>query len=311
LLTLKGHFYSVDSVAFSPDGRRIVTGSNDAAKVWETHNGKELFTLNVGRNVISVAFSPDGRRIATGSADATVKVWDADSGKELLALNAASSVNSVAFSPDGRRIVTGSTDAITKVWDVQSAEELLTFKGHSSSVMSVAFSLDGRRIVTGSTDTTAKVWNVADTPSPSVSPNDTGAQNLTKVFVKKYSFSVLLPTELFPDAAAKLADANTDRVVSVNGCFRVAFNVLSTPVKEAYDNCLAEFRKKGNHITIDYKVLKDTWFVVSGDSDTTGYYTKGVKRGDNVIVMQLEYTGSACNLPDAMLTEISRKFDGN
>jgi len=122
---------------------------------------------------------------------------------------------------------------------------------------------------------------------------------------------VLLPTELFPDAAAKLADSNTDRLVSVNGCFRAAFNVLSGPVKKVYDNWIAEFRKKANHTTIDYKVLKDTWFVVSGDSDTTGYYIKGVKRGDNVIVMELEYTGSACNIPDAMLTEISRKFDGN
>jgi len=147
--------------------------------------------------------------------------------------------------------------------------------------------------------------------SPSASPNDTGVQKLTKVFVKKYGFSVLLPTEFFPDSALQFADANADRLVSVNGCFRVAFNVLSGPVKKAYDNCIAEFRNKANHTTIDYKVLKDTWFVVSGDSDTTGYYTKGVKRGDNVIVMELEYTGSACNIPDAMLTEISRKFDGN
>ncbi len=123
---------------------------------------------------------------------------------------------------------------------------------------------------------------------------------------------MLLPTELFPDAATKLADANTDRLVSVNGCFRVAFSVLSGPVKKAYENCIAEFRSEVNHRTVDYKVLKDTWFVVSGDSDTTGYYTKGVKRGDNVVVMELEYTGlSACNIPDAVLTEISRKFDGN
>ena len=80
--------------------------------------------------------------------------------------------------------------------------------------------------------------------SSSASPNDTGAQKLTKVFVKKYGFSVLLPTEFFPDAALQLADVNTDWLVSVNGCFRVAFNVLSGSVKKAYDNCIAEFRKK-------------------------------------------------------------------
>ena len=59
------------------------------------------------------------------------------------------------------------------------------------------------------------------------------------------------------------------------------------------------------------KVLKESWFVVSGESDTSGYYTKGVKRGGDVIVMQLEYTGDVCNITDAILTEMSRKFDGN
>jgi hypothetical protein len=85
---------------------------------------------------------------------------------------------------------------------------------------------------------------------------------------------------------------------------------LAGPVKKVYDDCIAEFRKKANHITIDYKVLKDPWFVVSGDSDTH-YYTKGVKRGNNVILMELECKGDACsNIADAMLTEISRGFDG-
>ena len=151
---------------------------------------------------------------------------------------------------------------------------------------------------------------VAASSIPNVPADRSDTQKLTKVFVRKYGFSVLLPTELFPDAATKLTDANADQLVSVNGCFRVAFKVLPDPVNKAYDNCIAEFHKKANHTTIDYKVQKGSWFVVSGDSDTTGYYTKGVKRGDNVIVMELEYTGDACNIPDAMLTEISRKFDG-
>jgi hypothetical protein len=86
---------------------------------------------------------------------------------------------------------------------------------------------------------------------------------------------------------------------------------LSSSAKKAYDNCIAELRKKADHRTIDYKVLKESWFVVSGESDTSGYYTKGVKRGGDVIVMQLEYTGDVCNITDAILTEMSRKFDGN
>jgi hypothetical protein len=62
--------------------------------------------------------------------------------------------------------------------------------------------------------------------------------------------------------------------------------------------------------TIDYKVLKDSWFVVSGDSKTTGYYTKGVRRRSDVLLLELQYDGAACNIPEEMLTEMSRKFDG-
>lgn len=80
LLTLKGHTDPVYSVAYSPDGKRVVTGSYDkTAKVWDAQTGKELLTLNGHMNwVSSVAFSPDGRRIVTGSRDDTAKIWLAD-----------------------------------------------------------------------------------------------------------------------------------------------------------------------------------------------------------------------------------------
>ena len=164
LKTLRGHLGPVHSAAFSPDGQRIVTGSEDqTAKVWDAASGQELLTLKGhGSAVWSVAFSPDGQRIVTGSADQTAKVWDAASGKELLTLKGhGSRVWSVAFSPDGQRIVTGSGDQTAKVWDAASGKELLTLKGHGSAVRSVAFSPDGQRIVTGSEDQTAKVWDAA------------------------------------------------------------------------------------------------------------------------------------------------------
>ena len=85
LLTLEGQNDSVWSVAFSPDGRRIVTGSgNRAAKVWEAASGRELLTIK-GHNsaVASVAFSPDGQRILTGSADGTARVWEAARKEEI------------------------------------------------------------------------------------------------------------------------------------------------------------------------------------------------------------------------------------
>ena len=110
-----------------------------------------------------MAFSPDGRRIVSGSEDQTLKVWDAETGQETLTLKGhTGSVYSVAFSPDGRRIVSGSQDGTLKVWDAETGQETLTLKGHTGAgVTSVAFSPDGRRIVSGSNDMTLKVWDAA------------------------------------------------------------------------------------------------------------------------------------------------------
>jgi hypothetical protein len=158
---IDGHANAVYSVAFSPDGQRIVTGSEDkTAKMWDIQMGKELqaFKGHAGP-VFSVAFSPDGHRIVTGSGDKTAKLWDVPSGKELQTFKGHEGlVSAVALSPDGRRIVTGSTDKTAKLWDVQAGKELLTFKGHALTVKSVVFSSDGKRIVTGSNDQSAMIW---------------------------------------------------------------------------------------------------------------------------------------------------------
>jgi len=164
LKTLRGHLDIVRSVAFSPDGQRIVTGSGDqTAKVWEAASGREMLALKGHSAAISsVAVSPDGQRIVTGSFDRTAKVWEAASGRDLLTLKGHSDrIHSVAFSLDGQRIVTGSLDRTAKVWEAASGRELLTHQGHSSGINSGAFSPDGQRIVTGSDDQTAKVWEAA------------------------------------------------------------------------------------------------------------------------------------------------------
>ena len=82
-----------------------------------------------------MSFSPDGTRIVTGSEDKTAKVWDARTGTPLLDLKGhTGEVVSVSFSPDGTRIVTGSDDKTAKVWDARTGTPLLDLKGHTSSV---------------------------------------------------------------------------------------------------------------------------------------------------------------------------------
>ncbi len=112
-------------------------------------------------NMNSVQFSPDGERIVTGSFDKTARVWEAQSGKLLVALQGHESrVNSAQFSPDGERIVTGSFDKTARVWEAQSGKLLATLQGHESLVVGAQFSPNGQRIVTTSEDKTARVWTI-------------------------------------------------------------------------------------------------------------------------------------------------------
>jgi len=110
-------------------------------------------------SVTAVAYSPDGSRIVSGSDDNTLKIWDASSGKQLATLSGhTSSVDAVAYSPDGSRIVSGSYDNRLKIWDANSGKLLSSLEAHTASVRAVAFSPSGHLIYSGSDDRTIKVW---------------------------------------------------------------------------------------------------------------------------------------------------------
>jgi WD40 repeat protein len=119
LVTLAGHTSEVNAAAFSPDGKRVVTASEDnTARVWDATTGIPVTApLEHQSAVTAAAFSLDGTRVVTASADNTARVWDATTGKPVTApLEHQGPVWTAAFSPDGTRVVTASYDQTARVW---------------------------------------------------------------------------------------------------------------------------------------------------------------------------------------------------
>jgi GTPase SAR1 family protein len=152
------------SVAWSPDGARLLSGGVDGTvRLWEAASGREQAVLegHKGR-VWSVGWSPDGARLLSGGDDGTVRLWEVASGRELAVLKGHKGwVMSVGWSPDGARLLSGGDDGTVRLWEAASGRELAVLEGHKGRVWCVGWSPDGVRLLSGGDDGTVRLWEAA------------------------------------------------------------------------------------------------------------------------------------------------------
>jgi len=156
---------TVWSCAFSPDGKRVLSGGDDnAVRLWEMETGRSLRVLkDHAGEVNSVAWSIDQCLALSGSDDWTLRLWDVETGRcEYVFEGHTSGLRCVAWSADRRRAISGSHDKTLRLWDVETGSCLRVLEGHSGEVNSVAWSSDQWRALSGSDDSTLRVWNLKE-----------------------------------------------------------------------------------------------------------------------------------------------------
>ena len=220
------HSTYVLSAAMSPDGQKLLTGSEDGfVQLWD------LVTLQAQGpplrrhlgTVSGAAFSPDGRMAATVSWDGSVEVWDASNGEVLHQYGHPDQVSAVAFAADGQTLLTGGENGLVQLWDLALPASPLRLEGHTRLIRGLAFSPDGGRLLSASADESARLWDLA-------------AGDLPVVFDRKHEEQV--PDWMVTQKWVAVADAGwkmgvaflpqTDRVLTADVAGRVRVHEART-----------------------------------------------------------------------------------
>jgi RNA polymerase sigma factor (sigma-70 family) len=181
IFSLKGHRDSIVGLAFSADGKMLVSGSHDqTARLWSVTDRRQRFILEGHEgSVLAVALSSKGDLAASASADETVKLWSVATGRERATLRGhRSPVCAVAFSPDGATLASGGQDGSIILWDAEAGQRRTVSSGHGSAVFCIAFSPDGNHLATGGADQDVKLWDKNLKPLATIRAHTDQVRNL-------------------------------------------------------------------------------------------------------------------------------------
>ncbi|WP_199321945.1 NB-ARC domain-containing protein [Leptolyngbya sp. FACHB-321] len=162
---LRGHSGRVWTIAFSPDGQMLASGSEDQTiRLWNARDGTCLTVLQGHTGgVTSVNFSPNGQILSSASDNSSIRLWSVAHCTTLKTLSGHTRwVWAVAFSPDGQTLASASDDRTIRLWDVQTGICRKTLQGHTSWVTSLSFSPNGQTLASGSDDASVRLWSVQD-----------------------------------------------------------------------------------------------------------------------------------------------------
>ena len=212
---LHGHTDMPESVAFSPNGRLLVSGGDEGTmRLWNVPERRQLWHVSIGsRPVRTVTFSPDGTRLVAADTDGTVSLWDLRTHTQLgNAINThADELLTLSFSPDGKEIATGDLAGGVRFWSTTNHQEQGRPIKLASGVSAIAFSPDGRLLASGSYQHRIRIWD-ARTHKPMGRPLIPTTSMITEIAFSPDGHTLAtLATELFSQGRVELWDTVTHK----------------------------------------------------------------------------------------------------
>ena len=209
--TLTGHLSVARSIALSPNGAILASGSDGKVALWDVATGRLVATLETrAGSAQTVAFSPNGKMLAMNSWDG-IKLWDVETGQTIVTLKHRGSGQTVMFSPNGKMLASGTYGyGNIRLWNTVTGENIADLEGHTSEVRSVAFSPDGKMLASGSFDNTIRLWDLEAEQTIAILPHN--------IWVNSISFSpdgtTLAGSD---DKTIKLWDVATRKTIATFG----------------------------------------------------------------------------------------------